>query len=270
MDVAWPRSTGRIFWPAGLALGHDGAGNTWGRVVLGIVAFIALAMAAPPPPATSPYLPRPVLVEAASQLPPPPAPGSATDLADRQHYREVTLNLPDRTIQRARKLMVLNRPAQRQALSCALGAQIDPKLTPELVAILQRVDLDVGHAGGTLKFGGEKRVRPTSIDGSLACDGRTAESRPGSTYPSRHAATGYLWALILAELRPERRADLLDFGTEIGDLWVACRINWRSDAEQGRKLARALLPQLLKSPAFKADLAKARAALASAPPPFSC
>lgn len=237
---------------------------------MGIVAFIALAMAAPPPTATSPYLPRPVLVEAAGQLPPAPAPGSAADAADRQHYTEVTLNLPDRTIQRARKLMVLNRPAHRQALSCALGAQIDPKLTPELVAILQRADLDVSHATGTIKTEGARRLRPTSVDGSLTCDGRTAESRSGSAYPSRHAATGYLWALILAELRPERRADLLEFGTEVGDLWVACRVNWRSDAEQGRKLARLLLPQLLKSPAFKADLAKARAALASAPPPFSC
>lgn len=237
----------------------------------GLAMILLAAAGAPAPPPRTPYLERPALVAAASQLPPPPPPGSATDRADRLHYETVTLALPDRTVQRARKLINMARPPYRQALSCALGAQIDPRLTPALAAILARADIDAAQAAGAVKFNGAPpRLRPNNDDGSPACDGRLATARPGSSYPSRHAASAYLWALILAELRPDRRADLIEFGTETGDLWVACRINWRSDAEQGRVLGQAVFRQLMQSRDFRTDLARAREALATAPPPFSC
>ncbi len=236
-----------------------------------VLAITLLAAAAAPPAPSQPYLPGAVLIEAARQLPPPPAPGSATDAADRRFYREVTLNSPDRSVQRARKLITMVRPAYRSALSCELGSQIDPKLTPEVWKLLLRADIDAARASGAVKFGdGPTRQRPNSEDGSASCDGRTAADRTGSSYPSRHAVSGYLWALILAELRPERRADLMAFGTETGDFWVTCRINWKSDADQGRVLAQSLFRQLLKTPAFKADLARAKTELATAPPAFSC
>ncbi len=236
-----------------------------------VLAITLLAAAAAPPAPNQPYLPNAVLAEAARELPPPPARGSAADAADRQFYRDVTLNSPDRTVQRARKLIIMVRPAYRSALSCELGSQIDPKLTPELWKLLLRADIDAARASSVVKFGGgAQRQRPNSEDGSPSCDGRTAAERPGPSYPSRHAASGYLWALILAELRPARRADLMAFGTETGDFWVTCRINWKSDAEQGRVLAQSVFRQLLKTPAFKADLARARTELATAPPAFSC
>ncbi len=238
--------------------------------VLAITLLAAAAVAAPPAP-NQPYLPQPILVEVARELPPPPAQGSAADVADRRFYRDVTLTSPDRTVQRARKLITMSRPAYRSALSCELGSQIDPKLTPELWKLLLRTDIDAARASGAVKFGGgPTRQRPNSEDGSPSCDGRTAADRPGPSYPSRHAASGYLWALILAELRPARRADLMAFGAETGDFWVTCRINWKSDVEQGRVLAQSLFRQLLKSPAFKADLARVKTELATAPPAFSC
>ncbi len=266
-------------WLAGPAAGKESrvagtgtrTGGNWGEKFVLVATFVLLgAAAAPPPPPRQPYLPRAALVEAANELAPPPAPGSAAELADKRFYREVTLNASDRQVQRARKLINMIRPAYRQALSCAFGSQIDPQTTPELWALLLRADLDASQASAVHKARSEGRPRPNAADGSLACDGRTAESRPGFSYPSRHAASGYLWGLVLAELHPARRNDLLEFGTETGDLWVACRINWRSDAEQGRRLAQALFPRLMKQPAFKADLAKARAALSAASPPFSC
>ena len=236
-----------------------------------LLAITLLAAAAAQPAPIQAYLPNAVLVETAGQLPPPPAPGSAADAADRQYYRDITLNSPDRLVQRARKLSVMLRPVYRNALSCELGAQIDPKLTPALWTMLLRADVDAGRASGAVKADtGPKRPRPNSEDGSTSCDGRTAAARPGSPYPSRQATSGYLWALILADLRPDRRADLLAFGTETGDFWVVCRFSWKSDAEQGRALAQSLFRQLLKAPAFKGDLARAKAELATASPPFSC
>jgi acid phosphatase (class A) len=236
-----------------------------------VLAIMLLAAATAPPAPGQPYLPNAVLVEAARQLPPPPSPGSPADAADRRYYRDVTLNSSDRMLQRARKLSTMIRPAYRNALSCELRAQIDPKLTPALWTMLLRADVDAARASGAVKLGpGAKRQRPNSGDGSASCDGRAAGERPGSSYPSRHAVSGYLWALILAELRPERRADLLTFGTETGEFWVMCRVNWKSDVEQGRALAQTLFRQLLKAPDFKTDLARAKAELATASPPFSC
>ncbi|WP_165768717.1 phosphatase PAP2 family protein [Sandarakinorhabdus cyanobacteriorum] len=220
----------------------------------------------------APYLPQPAVTAVVRQLPPPPAPGSAAEREDRAAYAAAASGIGSRDWQRARAQRSLNLPAYRQQLSCAFGRQLDAKLTPHLVTLLSRSAQDARRAVNAAK---DKfaRPRPFTTDGGEACDlmGRPGKpADPDFSYPSGHGTTAALWALVLADVTPARASDLDAFGRDTGNLRVACRVHWPSDIAASRTLAGLLHRQLSASPAYRADLAKARAEAASAPPAFFC
>lgn len=66
-------------------------------------------------------------------------------------------------------------------------------------------------------------------------------------------------SLILAEVFPERRAAILDFGRTIGWDRVIIGKHYPTDVNAGRVLGQAIFRELMKSPAFQRDLAAAKA-----------
>lgn len=218
------------------------------------------------------FLPKAAITAIAGKVPPPPAPGSAGDRADKAAYAAAINGIGDRNWQRAKSQKSLNLPAYRQQLSCAFGKQLDAQLSPGLFKLLNRSAQDANMAVNVAKAK-FARPRPFTTDGGEACDlmgspGRPA--KPGYSYPSGHAATAALWALVLADVAPDRTADLDAFGLETGNLRVACRVHWPSDIAAARTLASQLHRQLAASPAYRADLAKARAELPDAPTAYYC
>lgn len=244
-------------------------------------AMIAAALAALAVPATGqglpsrgaePFLPKPAILAIAGKLPPPPAPGSAADRADKAAYAAAIGGIGDRNWQRAKSQRSLNLPAYRQQLSCAFGKQLDAQRAPTLLKLISRSAQDAAIAVNVAKAK-FARPRPFTADGGEACDlmgspGRPA--RPGFSYPSGHAATAALWALVLADVAPDRAADLGAFGQETGNLRVACRVHWPSDIAAARTLASQLHRQIAATPAYRADLAKARTELPDASPAHYC
>ena len=219
-----------------------------------------------------PYLAAPAIAAIVKQLPPPPAPGSAAEKADRAAYAASAATIGDRNWQRAKTQRSLNLPGFRQQLSCAFGKQLDAKLTPRLFTLLNRSAQDAARAVGTAK---EKfaRARPFLTDGGEACDLMASPgqpSNPGYSYPSGHAASSALWALVLTDVVPARAAGLESFARETGQLRVACRVHWPSDIVASRTLAAQMHRQIAATAAYRADLAAARAELANAPPAFYC
>jgi acid phosphatase (class A) len=214
----------------------------------------------------APYLAPPASNAVLKAVPPPPAPGSAADREDRAAYAAAASGIGSRDWQRAKAQRSLNLPAYRQQLSCAFGRQIDPKLTPHLFALLTRSAQDARRAVNAAK---DKfsRPRPFTTDGGEACD---LAGNPDFAYPSGHATTSALWALVLADVAPARASELDGFARETGQLRVACRVHWPSDVAVGRSLAQLLHRQIASTPAYRADLARARTELASAPPAFYC
>jgi acid phosphatase (class A) len=78
-------------------------------------------------------------------------------------------------------------------------------------------------------------------------------------YPSGHATRGMLYALVLAELAPDRRQALLDRGREIGWDRVVAGLHHPSDIIAGRVLGQALAQSLLADPQFQPELAELKA-----------
>ena len=88
-------------------------------------------------------------------------------------------------------------------------------------------------------------------------------SKDGS-YPSGHAALGWAWALILAEIAPERADDLLGRGYDFGQSRVICGVHWQSDVDAGRVIGAATVARLHADPLFKAQVVAAKAEVDSA------
>jgi len=84
------------------------------------------------------------------------------------------------------------------------------------------------------------------------------------SYPSGHSTAGNLEAMILAQMAPDLKDALLARGAQIGDDRVLGGVHFPSDVAAGKLLANALMTQFMASPAFQADLAKAKAELDAA------
>ena len=68
----------------------------------------------------------------------------------------------------------------------------------------------------------------------------------------------FLWALILAEIAPDRTDAVLARGWEFGQSRAVCNVHWQSDVTQGRVVGAALVARLHANEEFRADLESAR------------
>ena len=152
----------------------------------------------------------------------------------------------------------LNFPGAAAIYSCALGVPITKDGTPRLYTLLRRTLTDAGLATYRAK-NHYQRPRPFMVNGEAIC---TPEEetllRSDGSYPSGHTAAGWAWALILSEIAPERRDDLLARGMEYGKSRYICNVHWLSDVQASQIIASGTVAQLHADPVFRADLRAAQ------------
>jgi acid phosphatase (class A) len=210
-------------------------------------------------------------------LGPPPAAGSPEDKADRAAFARTGAGIGSAAWQAAQAQVFPSSPEVRAELGCALGRNLSDKGTPATLRLLtrQNADLKVAVDAGKDFY---KRNRPyVGAADSRTCDVRTLGAIGGATggalsysWPSGHAAQGRLTALTLSAAEPARRAALMRWGDALGANRLVCRVHWASDVAAGRRLADAMFVKLEAAPAWRADLAAAKAELATAPRPTDC
>lgn len=232
-----------------------------------------------PPPTTSPeavgevragsgylngYLPRDQQPNSLALLPPPPAAGSEAAAADLARHRATRALRDSPRWQQARTDVNLKFPAAAGVFACSLGINITAERTPHLNMLLRRSLVDTGQATYTAKDH-YKRQRPFAALGESTCEPKeeAALAKDGS-YPSGHAALGWGWALILAELAPERAQAIFERGHAFGDSRVVCGVHWQSDVDQGRTVGAAAVARLHGHATFLAQMAEARREIAEA------
>jgi acid phosphatase (class A) len=209
------------------------------------------------------YLPRGAAPDSLVFVPPPPAPGSAAFARDEEGARAaVTLRGSPRWDQ-ATIDADLFKPDTTGVFSCAAGFTIGAETTPRLAALLRRAGPDLALAVYPTKRL-YKRPRPFMVNGQPTCTPQDeAVLRADGSYPSGHSAIGYGWSLLLAEVVPDRAAQIVARGLAFGDSRRICNVHWLSDIEQGRSVAAAVVARLHAEPAFRADLEAARAEVAA-------
>jgi acid phosphatase (class A) len=201
-------------------------------------------------------------IDGVALLGPPPAPASPKGRADRAYFDRTRALAGSARWKLAAQDADLRTGAVHR-FSCAIGVDLSPATTPATSAMLRRIGVDVATLGNPPK---ERYNRPRPIIGNSkpVCVKREDWMRTNASYPSGHAMIGWSWALILSELLPARTDVLLHSGREFGQSRAICGVHYESDVEAGQVLASAMVARLHASPLFQADLAAARAELATA------
>jgi acid phosphatase (class A) len=210
------------------------------------------------------YLERHERPDSLLLVPPPPAAGSAGYEADLAVYRDMRKLRDTPRWRLAASDANVGFPHAAGTFSCALGVPVLQSTMPTLYTLLQRVVVDAGQSTLAAKDK-YRRERPfTLFDDPVCVPDDVAVLRRNGGYPSGHAATGWVWALILTELAPDRADQLLRRGFEFGQSRVVCGVHWQSDIDTARIVGAAVYARLHADAEFNADLAVARAEVARA------
>lgn len=150
-------------------------------------------------------------------------------------------------------------PEAAQAFACALGIPITEKETPHLYMLMRRSLADAALSTYTAK-NHYLRARPFAVHDQPSCTPEDeAHLRKDGSYPSGHTAIGWGWALLLAEIAPDRADRLLARGRAFGESRIVCNVHWHSDVAEGRFMGAATVARLHADPGFCADLLAAKA-----------
>lgn len=146
-----------------------------------------------------------------------------------------------------------------------LGVEISRSKTPHLHLLLTRLLTDAGYASNDTKKA-FNRIRPYSalkVDSCTPSE-HSALSNDGGSYPSGHAVTGFLWAMTLTAMVPEKATALMTRGYEFGRSRLICGVHWSSDVDAGRVLAAGAFARLQASDEYQQQFREARKELRQA------
>ena len=203
------------------------------------------------------YLPISERINSSAILPAPPVGAAATATDEAVSRAALRLRDTARWKLAARDANV-NFPEAAGVYSCAIGAPISAKDTPYLYQILRRAASDAGYAGDGAKEL-YKRNRPFVVNQQTPCTPEEMHSLgTDRSYPSGHSSTGTVWALILAELAPDRTVQVLRRGQAFAESRVVCNMHWQSDTVQGRFVGAYSYSRMQASAEFQADMQAAR------------
>jgi acid phosphatase (class A) len=191
-------------------------------------------------------------------LPPPPSNDSAETRAELDQMLKIQKKRTDVQISRAQADADISINRFAHALGAPPG--FDVNNLPAVTLLFRRITTDEFVIVGTGKdrFA---RPRPFVLEPRLR---PVVEKPPNGAYPSGHTVWGHTVGLVLSEMVPERRAQLMTRAEEYANNRVVAGVHYPSDIESGRMAATAFAAALFASPAFQTDLAAAKAELRQA------
>jgi acid phosphatase (class A) len=215
-------------------------------------------------------------------LPPPPGPGSP----EQQRDINAVLNAQKARTAESAKRAEEDAKADIFVFAEVLGPKFTRASLPETVAFFGKVNRERGELVNVMKDCWE-RPRPFVVNSEVHPPGtmgkdtanplgakniaphdaaspcRPLEPAPAYSYsyPSGHSTFGAVTAILLADMVPEKRSELFARGWEYGRNRVVGGVHYPSDVEAGRIEATVTVSAMMQNPAFKTDLASARAEL---------
>jgi acid phosphatase (class A) len=147
--------------------------------------------------------------------------------------------------------------------SCAVGVELTVENSPTLSRLLSRAATDSANAAASAKAT-YKRTRPFLHNEGNICIARSEGLMKSFDYPSGHASASWVEGLILAELAPDRSAQVLARARAYGESRVVCGVHNYSAVQAGRTNASGVFAALHGSADFRDQMDKALAELAVA------
>lgn len=139
-----------------------------------------------------------------------------------------------------------------------LGLTISQENTPEIAALLERLLATILICNDKSKSR-LMRARPfMEFHEPTPVPEDEEKLRTNSSYPSGHTTKGWAFALVLAEINPNRQDEILKRGFEYGESRVIVGFHFQSDVDAARVIASALVSRLHANEDFMKQLTKAK------------
>lgn len=150
-----------------------------------------------------------------------------------------------------------------EVFSEAMGITMTYANTPEIILLAEAATSDAYVANKATK-NIYKRRRPfaTFNEPSLNPEADEKESLEFS-FPSTHSTNGWMFALALATIAPERTEALMCRAREYAMSRVICGRHWKSDVDASLMLVAGLFANVVVSEPYQAQLVKAKAEYAA-------
>jgi|SRR5471030_549824 len=142
-----------------------------------------------------------------------------------------------------------------------LGERLDAAQLPLTAILAGHVKNDEGINSGPAKLAFH-RVRPYNLDKSLhpVCKTKAKDD----SYPSGHATSGYLNALVLVDMLPEKRDVILARADDYAHNRLVCGVHYPSDIEASKLGSYATHAVMSNNPQYQKEMAAARGELRKA------
>ena len=186
-----------------------------------------------------PYFPsQAATLEALTLLPTPPQPGSANQAANVQLLNTITSTATPQMVAAA----WYDATPSVFDFSQVLGAGFTPEKLPVTNAFFAKVTINTENTNIALDkaYNSQGPVSPAS-------------------YPSAHTLLGFVDGVLLADMIPEKKDQLLTYGVQFGLNRLILGQHWPTDVTAGQMEAALLLPALYQSAQFQSDFAQAKA-----------
>ena len=135
-----------------------------------------------------------------------------------------------------------------------LGPGFTPDNLPITTKFFERLGRDEGFIVSRAK---DTWNRPRPF--SLSQDIKPCVKRPmNGAYPSGHTTFGYLNAIVLANMVPEKKADIFARADQYGYHRMVGGVHYRSDIEAGRISGSVIAAIMMQNPYFREEFSKAR------------
>jgi acid phosphatase (class A) len=186
-------------------------------------------------------------------IPAPPVHGSDTE---KDEFAELHSIQASRTPEQIKAAQADEAEQDIFVYRTVLGANFNAQTLPLTAALSAKVHGEEPLAGDPLKDL-YQRPRPYQLDATLHPVCKVTEKH--NSYPSGHGLSGYLLALTLTQMVPEKSAAILARADEYAHNRLVCGVHTTSDLEASRRIAYAMFGSMLQEPKFQQELAAARA-----------
>ncbi|WOO40971.1 phosphatase PAP2 family protein [Rubellicoccus peritrichatus] len=191
---------------------------------------------------TAQYLP-PGAVDGIAIVGPPPKADSAEQAEDMAIVLWIQKTRTPEQIRMAQDGVILNLDNFTDALALELtnvnGALLKKTLDDVFVEVRADYNALKKHFN---------RQRPYTVNPKVhPC----IQKEPSTSYPSGHTTRGLVYAYLLADIFPHKKAELFELGYQEGYNRVVGGVHFPSDVRAGEKLGKAYAEAILAQPAWK-------------------
>ena len=214
-------------------------------VTMPLVALTALALVAASPATRPAAWISPAQFDFKAILPGPPADDSP------EHKQEIDrmLDLQFRRTPDEVKRCQSEEDVTVFAFSTVLGGGFNAQDLPATARLMHEVYAEAREVSNAAKLQW-RRVRPPLAEPRIR---PCVMLEHTASYPSGHAVRGVVWATLLADVFPQRKAELMARGIQIGDDRFLAGMHYPSDVTAGQILGAEIAKRLLADESFKAE-----------------